>query len=51
MVDALDGDWAIFFVLTAGLALLGLPLLLILMRRYPEAHVRAAKPPDDSPRG
>lgn len=41
MVDALDGDWAVFFALTAGIALLGLPLLLILMRRYPEAHVRA----------
>jgi len=41
MVDALEGDWAVFFVLTAGLALLGLPLLLLLMRRYPEAHVRA----------
>lgn len=41
MVDSLDGDWAVFFVLTAGIALLGLPLLLILMRRYPEAHVRA----------
>jgi PAT family beta-lactamase induction signal transducer AmpG len=46
MVDALDGDWAIFFAMTAGIALLGLPLLLILMRRYPEAHIRApeAKP-------
>ena len=41
MVDALEGDWAVFFALTAGLALLGLPLLLLLMRRYPEAHVRA----------
>jgi MFS transporter, PAT family, beta-lactamase induction signal transducer AmpG len=41
MVDALEGDWAVFFAITAGIALLGLPLLLILMRRYPEAHVRA----------
>jgi MFS transporter, PAT family, beta-lactamase induction signal transducer AmpG len=41
MVDALDGDWGVFFAMTAGIALLGLPLLLILMRRYPEAHVRA----------
>ncbi|MEX0960718.1 MAG: MFS transporter [Burkholderiales bacterium] len=40
MVDSLDGDWAVFFALTAGIALLGLPLLVILMRRYPEAHVR-----------
>jgi MFS transporter, PAT family, beta-lactamase induction signal transducer AmpG len=42
MVDQLDGDWAVFFAMTAGIALLGLPLLLVLMRRYPEAHVRAA---------
>jgi MFS transporter, PAT family, beta-lactamase induction signal transducer AmpG len=40
MVDRLDGDWSLFFALTALLALLGLPLLLVLMRRYPEAHVR-----------
>jgi MFS transporter, PAT family, beta-lactamase induction signal transducer AmpG len=42
MVDALEGDWAVFFAMTAGIALLGLPLLLALMRRYPAAHVRAA---------
>jgi PAT family beta-lactamase induction signal transducer AmpG len=42
MVDRLDGDWAIFFVITAGLALLGLPLLLWLMRRFP-AHVGEAQ--------
>jgi MFS transporter, PAT family, beta-lactamase induction signal transducer AmpG len=42
MVDALDGDWAVFFAMTAGIALLGLPLLLVLMRRYPEAHSQAA---------
>lgn len=41
MVDSLDGNWAVFFAMTAGIALLGLPLLLILMRRYPEAHRRA----------
>ncbi|HVL34850.1 MAG TPA: MFS transporter [Burkholderiales bacterium] len=40
MVDSLGGNWAIFFALTAFLALLGLPLLLVLMRRFPEAHVR-----------
>jgi MFS transporter, PAT family, beta-lactamase induction signal transducer AmpG len=40
MVDRLEGDWAVFFAITAGIALLGLPLLLILMRRFPEAHVR-----------
>ncbi len=45
MVDALEGDWAVFFAITAGIALLGLPLLLILMRRYPEAHVRAPEGP------
>jgi MFS transporter, PAT family, beta-lactamase induction signal transducer AmpG len=43
-VERLDGRCArrrlgVFFVMTAGIALLGLPLLLILMRRYPEAHV------------
>jgi MFS transporter, PAT family, beta-lactamase induction signal transducer AmpG len=40
MVDRLDGDWSLFFAMTAGIALLGLPLLLVLMRRFPEAHVR-----------
>jgi MFS transporter, PAT family, beta-lactamase induction signal transducer AmpG len=45
MVDSLDGDWAVFFALTAGIALIGLPLLLVLMRRYPEAHIRAHPPP------
>lgn len=40
MVDRLDGDWATFFTFTAGLALLGLPLLLWLMRRFP-SHVAA----------
>ena len=49
MVDALEGDWAVFFALTAGIALLGLPLLLILMRYYPESHIRAAKGEADSP--
>jgi MFS transporter, PAT family, beta-lactamase induction signal transducer AmpG len=40
MVDRLEGDWAVFFALTAAIALLALPLLFVLMRRYPEAHVR-----------
>lgn len=35
MVDSLDGDWALFFALTALVALFGLPLLLILMRWFP----------------
>lgn len=37
MVDWLRGDWAEFFVWTAAIALLGLPLLVWLMRRFP-AH-------------
>ena len=41
MVDTLDGAWAMFFWFTAVIALLGLPLLLILMRRYPAALARA----------
>jgi MFS transporter, PAT family, beta-lactamase induction signal transducer AmpG len=40
MVDQLDGDWAIFFAMTAGLALAGLPLLLILMWRFPRPEPR-----------
>ncbi|WP_237748617.1 AmpG family muropeptide MFS transporter [Nitrincola nitratireducens] len=35
MVDALDGDWTVFFTLCAVIALLGLPLLWVIMRRYP----------------
>lgn len=38
MVDALDGDWALFFSLCAVIALIGLPLLLVIMRRYPVAE-------------
>ncbi|EDP62171.1 Permease of the major facilitator superfamily protein [alpha proteobacterium BAL199] len=38
VVDQLGGDWALFFAITAGLALLGLPLLLILMIVMPERH-------------
>ena len=36
MVDRLGGDWALFFTITAGLALLGLPLLLVLMWVLPD---------------
>jgi len=44
MVDGLDGDWATFFAITAGIALLGLPLLLIIMKLFPEgAEVRERK--------
>lgn len=42
LVDQMDGDWAGFFVLCAGLALLGLPLLVWLMRRFP-GHVARAE--------
>lgn len=35
MIDALDGDWAFFFILCAVIALIGLPLLLIIIRRHP----------------
>jgi MFS transporter, PAT family, beta-lactamase induction signal transducer AmpG len=45
MVDQLDGDWAIFFAMTAGLALLGLPLLLILMWRFPTPAPKRVEPP------
>lgn len=40
MVDTLHGAWALFFWLTAIIALIGLPLLLILMYRFPDAHLR-----------
>ena len=36
-VDKLDGDWAVFFMLTAVIALAGLPLLWVIMRRFPIA--------------
>jgi len=45
MVDHLDGDWSTFFVFTAFVALLGLPLLLIIMKRFPEKGARHAIPP------
>ncbi len=35
-VDALGGDWAVFFILTAAAALPGLVLLVWMMRRFPE---------------
>jgi PAT family beta-lactamase induction signal transducer AmpG len=43
MVDSLDGNWALFFTYTAGVALLGIPLLLLLMWRYPQKP-QGAKP-------
>lgn len=45
MVDRLDGDWVVFFAMTAGLALLGLPLLLILMWRFPAPAPKRVEPP------
>ncbi|MDD3518143.1 MAG: MFS transporter permease, partial [Chromatiales bacterium] len=38
MVDGLGGDWALFFVITAVLALAGLPLLYVIMRRFPQKN-------------
>jgi PAT family beta-lactamase induction signal transducer AmpG len=35
MVDFLNGAWALFFWITSVIALLGLPLLLILMKKFP----------------
>lgn len=35
MVDSLGGDWALFFILTAVIALVGLPLLWVLMKYFP----------------
>lgn len=35
MVDSLGGDWALFFAITALIALAGLPLLLVIMYRFP----------------
>ncbi len=44
MVDSLGGDWALFFVITAVIALIGLPLLWVLMRYFPAPlQVRQAK--------
>lgn len=43
MVDKLDGDWTMFFILTAVIALVGLPLLWVIMRRFPIAVPEAAK--------
>jgi MFS transporter, PAT family, beta-lactamase induction signal transducer AmpG len=53
MVDRLDGDWAVFFAITAVLALAGLPLLLWLMRRFPhhtsDARSGSANPDPPTP--
>lgn len=32
MIDGLDGDWALFFICCTGIALLGLPLLWLIMK-------------------
>ncbi len=41
MVDSLDGNWAAFFALTAIIAAAALPLVIVMMRKFPEALVRA----------
>lgn len=38
MVDQLNGDWAIFFLLTSALALAGLPILYVIMRKFPNVQ-------------
>lgn len=43
MVDTLHGAWSLFFWLTSIIALLGIPLLLVLMYRFPQAHVRKSE--------
>ena len=45
MVDRLDGNWSVFFLITAALALCGLPLLWRLMRRFP-THTEVARRTD-----
>ena len=52
LVDHLNGDWAAFFVITALVALLGLPLLVWLMRRFPThtSDARREMPGDESSR-
>ncbi len=49
LVDRLDGDWVLFFIITAALALIGLPLLWLLIRRFP-LPADAAQPGAVSPR-
>lgn len=41
MVDTLGGNWAAYFGLTALIAAAALPLVFVMMRRFPEALVRA----------
>ncbi len=48
VVDQLGGDWAVFFALTAVIALAGLPLLWLLMRRFPR-HTEDARRVVESP--
>ncbi|MCC5795291.1 MAG: MFS transporter [Chromatiales bacterium] len=42
MVDSLGGNWALFFALTALIAFAALPLLLVMMRMFPEQPQKAA---------
>jgi MFS transporter, PAT family, beta-lactamase induction signal transducer AmpG len=52
MVDALGGDWSLFFTITAGLAVLGLPLLIVLMIVMPDPNsVPGQEPSNPDPSG
>nr|WP_051610165.1 MFS transporter [Marinospirillum insulare] len=42
MVDKLNGDWTLFFILTAIIALVGLPLLWVIMRHFPSVSSQAS---------
>lgn len=42
MVDSLGGDWAVFFVLTAIIAIPGLLILIWMIRRFPPSSARTA---------
>jgi len=43
MIDKLEGDWTLFFILTAVIALIGLPLLWVIMRRFPVVTSKVRK--------
>lgn len=41
MIDTLHGNWAAYFALTALIAAAALPLVVVMMRKFPEALARA----------
>ncbi|WP_142849168.1 MFS transporter [Telmatospirillum sp. J64-1] len=45
MVDSLDGNWSLFFMMTAIIALAGLPLLWIIMKLFPDKPSQARPAP------